>query len=638
MITNQSVDIVSLRRKISERIAEGNVSAASLLLGQVWREYPNLATASYVLSTFDTIKSLLNPISFKLAILRSFTVEPVVTLCRAGAAIAGIDLNIKIGEFNAYAQEIIDQNSGLYQYEPDAVILAVQTRDIVPELWYNYVDLSPKEIEEVLERVVNEYAAWTEVFRSRSQAHLVMHLLEKPVHTSQGLYDQQASIGQNHTIDRINLELISIAKKYTGVYLLDYEALVARHGKKNWHDTQKWLAMRMPISGGCLIYLANEWLKFIHPLSGRVCKVLVCDLDNTLWGGIIGEDGIHGIKLSREYPGAAYIDFQRTILDLYQRGVILAICSKNNRDDAMEVLEKHPDMLLRPQHFASIRINWTDKVQNLQSISEELNIGIDAIAFVDDNPIERELVRNQLPQVTVIDLPKDPFLYAHVLQDCHVFERLKLSEEDRERGRMYVEQRKRAELQQSAVSLEDFYYSLSMKMEVTLVTPFTLSRVAQLTQKTNQFNLTTRRYTEQMIEELAKDQKCHVYTVRMIDRFGDNGIVGVMIIREQDENWEIDTFLMSCRVIGRTVETAMLATLTELAKAGGARNIIGWFFPTKKNAPSRDFYAKHGLLCTKEALEGSCWKMDLSLRELEAPPWIERTINVKGTLYDNINL
>ncbi len=627
MNMQQPGDITSLRQKIRELIEDNKSTEAFALLGQLWRQQPNSAVASYVLSIFEKIKQELSPVSFRIFILRSFTIEPIVLLARAGAAIAGIDLDVRVGDFNAYAQEILDPNSNLYGFEPNAVILSVQTYDIAPELWHNFADLSPKDIDSIVERIIGDFANWINTFRERSQAHLIIHSLEKPAETAHGLVDTQIHKGQGATIERINRELLRVMSDHTGVYLLDYDSLIARHGRFAWFDKQKWLTMRMPITADCLIHLANEWLKFIHPFSGKICKALVCDLDNTLWGGIIGEDGIDGIKLDNEHLGAAYRNLQRVILDFYRRGIILAICSKNNRDDAMEVLARHPHMLLRPEHFASIQINWNDKAQNMRNIAKELNIGIDSLAFIDDNPVERELVCRQLPRVTVIDLPEDPFQYAQTLRNCPVFERLKLSEEDRERGKMYAQQRQRAELQQNLGSLEDFYYSLEMKMEIDLVSPATLSRVAQLTQRTNQFNLTTRRYTEQEISEIADGPGNHVYTVRVTDRFGDNGIVGVVITQEKDDAWEIDTFLMSCRVIGRTVETAMLATVAEHARTGGDRRLIGWFLPTKKNAPSQEFYAQHGFSCIQETAEGTCWELALSGERPESPPWIDRVIN-----------
>jgi len=352
--------------------------------------------------------------------------------------------------------------------------------------------------------------------------------------------------------------------------------------------------------------------------------VLAVDLDNTVWGGVIGEDGINGIRLDGEYPGIAFVNLQRAILDLYHRGILLAICSKNNAADALEVLEKHPGMLLRPGHFAAMRINWNDKAENLRAIADELNVGLDAIAFLDDNPAESAWVRSQESDVTVIDLPEDPMDYARTLREAAVFERLTVSAEDRERNRYYSEQRQREHLKREGASLEDFYRSLSTTVEIAPVTAATMPRVAQLTQKTNQFNMTTKRYSEQEIAAMAAKPGCSVYSVGVRDRFGDNGITGVAIIREISAAHEIDTFLLSCRVIGRTVETAVLAYLAQKARESGAVKLAGDFVPTKKNTPAREVYRAHGFRCVSESETGSRWELDLAGGpQIQTPPWLD---------------
>ncbi|MCH8342785.1 MAG: HAD family hydrolase [Planctomycetes bacterium] len=582
------------------------------------------------------MRDQLSCLKCKTAILRSFTLEPLVPMVRAGAAAAGIDLDVQLGDFNAYAQEIIDPGSRLYRFDANLVILAVQTRDIAPRLWQDFTDLTPADVDDAVQRVTNSFATWIETLRSHSQAHLVIHSLDLPPRFNQGVLDTQVESSQAWAIQQINQQLATLARQHTGVYVLDYDALIARHGRLNWYDPQKWLTVRLPIAADKLIHLAEEWLRFVCPLTGKAAKCLVCDLDNTLWGGIIGEDGIDGIQLGAEYPGAAYLELQRAILDLYQRGIILAICSKNNNDDAMEVLENHPHMLLRPHHFAAKRIDWNDKVRNLRAIAAQLNVGIDALAFIDDNPVECRLVRSQLPEITVIQLPEDPMLSADLLRRSPVFERLSRSDEDRTRGQMYAEQRRRGELKQTVASLEDFYESLGMQAHIALVTPATLPRVAQLTQKTNQFNLTTRRYSEQQIAALAADPDWRVYSVQVVDRFGDNGIVGVAITHRRDDIVELDTFLLSCRVIGRTVETAMLATIAEHAKEAGAARLVGSFIPTRKNAPAADFFKMHGFDCTSEDVHESTWGLDLTRSAVEPPPWIDRKVSVEGMPHDRV--
>ena len=415
-----------------------------------------------------------------------------------------------------------------------------------------------------------------------------------PARRSSGVLDAQTEPSQSAAIRKINDAVRGLAAEYRGIYVLDYDALVARHGRARWSDDRKWLTARLPIAAENLIHMAREWLRFLVPLAGKTAKALVVDLDNTLWGGVIGEDGMTGIRCNAEYPGAAYQALQRAMLDLTQRGILLAVCSKNNPDDAMEALNHHPGMLVRPKHFAAMRINWQDKAQNLREIAAELNIGTDALAFMDDNPVEREQVRAALPEVFVIEMPSDPLGYAAALRDCPAFERLALSAEDQQRTAIYAEQQQRSQAEQNFQSKEDFYRFLEQEAEIDAVQPATLARIAQLTQKTNQFNLTTRRYTEQQIADLAADPQWQVMSIRVKDRFGDHGLVGVAITHDEGDACEIDTFLLSCRVIGRTVESALLSYLAEGASSRRRRRLSGWFLPTKKNVPARDFYQQHG--------------------------------------------
>ena len=548
------------------------------------------------------------------AILRSFTVEPVMPILKAGAYASGVGLEICLGEFNAYAQEILDPGSALYRFQPDVVVLAVLTRDVAPGLWRG---------ESAADDVLNRFDGWIGTFRRHSNAALIVHSLELPAVPSAGILDAQREDNATESVHRINRGLRTLAGQHRGVYILDYDALVARHGRQNWGDARKWLTVRLPIASANLPHLAAEWLRFLHPLAGKIAKCVAVDLDNTLWGGIVGEDGVSGIRLGAEYPGAAFQELQRALLDLTRRGILLAVCSKNNPADAMEALSGHPGMLLQPRDFAAMRINWNEKSQNLREIAAELNIGLDSIAFLDDNPVERQHVRDQAPEAIVIGLPEDPMGYAQAVRDCPWFERLSLSAEDRQRGEYYAAQRGRVELERSVTSKEDFYRSLEQVAEIAPVNPQSLARVSQLTLKTNQFNLTTRRYTEPEIQKMAASPAWRVWSLRVKDKYADNGLVGVAIVRVDGAVCEIDTFLMSCRVIGRTVETALLARLAADARAHGARILQGWFLPTKKNAPAREFYREHGFVTAQQTEKGDLWSLDLAAQEIRTPEWIQ---------------
>jgi FkbH-like protein len=616
-----------IRAQTDRLISEGCFEQAHSLLYDMWAGNPNSATAAFVTSRWEKIIPLQAMSTGRITIIRSFTLEPTIPLLRAAAAVNRIDLKVEIGGFNTYVQELLNSSSQLYQSEPDIVFLAVQTRDVAPDLWQGFSNISAEHSKLIVDRVSSNYLNWVESFRRNSKASLVIHGLELPAWPNSGLIDQQSNDGQAAAICKINNNIRNIVSKHPSVYMLEYDALIARYGRENWHDERKWLTMRMPISAGCIIHLVNEWLRFIHPLMGKVCKVLVTDLDNTLWGGIVGEDGAKGIKLDNEYPGAGYQDLQRAMLDLNHRGVLLAISSKNNLDDAMEVLERHPHMLLRPENFAAIRVNWNDKAQSLREIALELNIGTDALAFLDDNPFERKRIRSEMPEVTVIELQPDPLTYEADLRCCPVFERLALSAEDKERSRYYAEERQRSALQQSTNSLEEFYNSLGQQVEIASATGETVARVSQLTQKTNQFNLTTRRYNELQISVFIDNPQWNVLTVRAQDRFGDSGLIGVAITHDSGNVCEIDSFLLSCRVIGRGVETAILAYVISEARSRGMEMLMGWFIPTPKNAPARDFYQTHGFYQEREQNNEILWTLKISQSTIDCPNWIELKIN-----------
>jgi FkbH-like protein len=614
---------LDLRSEIDRLISAGSADLACLRLSELWRNEAGAATAAFLVNRYEKLRGKIALFSSRVAVLRSFTVEPVVPLLRAEAFLHGIDLTVQMGDFNAYVQEILDPGSSLYRFEPDVIVVAVRTPDLAPELWQGYADLAPEAVSSTAERVTNNFSQWIRILRERSSAAVIIHSLELPARPAVGLLDSQRSTGQSAAIQQINQAMKQIATEHRGIHILDYDGLVARHGRLRWHDEQKWLTARMPIAADHLIFLAREWLRFMVPLSGRIAKVLVTDLDNTLWGGVIGEDGMPGIKLGAEYPGAAYQSLQRALLDLARRGILLAICSKNNPEEAMEALEKHPGMLLRPKDFSAVRINWNDKAQNLREIASELNVGIDSFVFLDDNPVERAQVRSALPGVMVLDLPEDPIAYAAAVRDCAVFERLALSNEDLRRTTLYAAEHQRSEAKNNFQTKEDFFRYLDQEAEVAPVSEATIARVAQLTQKTNQFNLTTRRYSEQQIAEMADPQECQVLSIKVRDRFGDHGLVGVAITRDEGETCQIDTFLLSCRVIGRTVETALLAYIARNAASRGCKRLQGWFLPTKKNSPASEFYRQHGFEIAAQNDGASLWSLNLTRGGIDSPQWIK---------------
>lgn len=608
------------REQVDGLIAAGEAPAAAAGMARLFAAAPTAGSAAFVVSRFEQIAPALTLAPLRIAILRSFTIEPLVAALRARCYLAGLDATIQLGDYNLFAQELLDPASRLYAFRPDVVILAALTRDFAPTLWSGTGDQHGEAAASA-----TRLLQWLGAFRRISEASVIVQAFEQPPFAAAGILDGRSDDGQRKAIQHLNDAVLGAARESRSTYVLDYDALVSRHGRLAWADQHKDLAMRVPIRPEAYGWLADEYMRFVHPLTGRVCKAIAIDLDNTLWGGVVGEEGSSGIKLGAEYPGNAFTALQHHLKSLAARGILLTLCSKNNPDEAVAVLRDHPDMVLRPDDFSAVRCNWDDKAANLRSLAAELNIGLDSFAFLDDNPVERDWVRSQLPEVTVIDLPADPVLYVDALRRVPVFERLSLSAEDRARTDQYRAERLRAEVESSSASVAEFLRSLDMTATIEALAPSTLPRVAQLTQKTNQFNATTRRYSEEQLSRFAAEEGAIVRTIRVGDRYGDSGLVGVLMARVTGGRCEIDTLLLSCRVIGRGVETLMLADIAAMARTLGASTLVGRFVPTAKNAPASDVFSRHGFAAAADRADDTWWALDLQSAVIAPPDFIKVT-------------
>lgn len=616
-------DVNALRSNIESSLRDGDTGRAVAALDALWQGHPGPAAAAFVNARAGQFGQLRHHRQAKVAILRSFTVEPVVPLLRAGATVNHLDLDVTIGGFNTYAQEILDPSSDLYQsWDPDVVILAVQTRDLVPELWDGFSGLDPSGVAAVVARATGELAGLVGAFRERSSATLVVHQLELPPWPDGGVADRLSPDGQIAAIQAINREIAAIAAGQPSTYPLDYDALVAAAGRGAWFDEMRWRTARMPIRSDRLVDLAAEWLRYVQPAIGHVAKAIVVDLDNTLWGGVVGEDGVEGISLGTEDAGAPYGELQKVLRNLRRRGVLLAISSKNNEADARRVFDEHPAAVLGWDDFAATRANWDPKPDSLRSIAAQLNIGLDSLVFLDDNPAECELVRAQLPDVVVVDADHSGVSVADGIARSPFFQRLSLTVEDRERAQLYAAQQQRQDAERTSLSLDDFLHSLGLRMSIDAVAAADIARVAQLTQKTNQFNVTTRRYTEADIERMRGDGRHGVYVVRATDRFGDHGLIGVLVVERDATAWTIDTLLLSCRVIGRGIETAILAWLMSEASMAAVPELVGEFVPTAKNAPASSLFEAHGFVALADERPGQWWRRDVRTEPTRVPAWI----------------
>jgi FkbH-like protein len=394
----------------------------------------------------------------------------------------------------------------------------------------------------------------------------------------------------------LNAKLADSLRNEPSIFIFNFDAFVAKYGDINVFDYRQFLFGDIKVSLNYIPYLAEELMGYIKADLGINRKCIVLDLDNTLWGGIVGEDGFEGIKLSPQPPGMPFIEFQRVILALNERGIILAINSRNNEDEALRVIREHPYMILREDNFASIKINWNDKISNIKAIAEELNIGLDSLVYFDDDPINREVMSKALPEVMTVDLPEDPALYAQTLMSLNDFNTFSITEEDKKRGRMYIEEKKRNHLENSVSNLDDFLSQLGIKIKIRRADKFTIPRISQLVLKTNQFNLTTKRFQEEDILKFSQDKNMLVGCAQTADKFGDNGITGVFIVQKSPDSseWSIETFLLSCRVMGRRVEYGIMRYILNEARKEGIKKVRGQYIPTKKNKPCESFLPNSG--------------------------------------------
>ena len=593
------------------------------------REAPGLRGAMMLVPRLAELESQLAPardVEVRIALLGNATLDQLRDCLAAECYREGWRPRTYLAGFDQYAQEILDEGSGLYAFEPGVLVLALHASRLFPVLHDDPFALSISERKDAIAAGVQTVRGLLTQFRRRSNAQVLLHNMVAPQRPASGILDSRDPFGQTAIFAEINAQLAGMARsEFENVHVVDVDRVEARVGKSRATDVRLWLAARLPWTEPMLLELTAEHMRYLRAIRGATRKCLILDLDGTLWGGVVGEDGITGIRLGAEAPGSAFVLFQREILKLWERGVLIAVCSKNNSNEALEVIRRHPAMVLREQHIAAHRIGWNSKPESIREIATELNIGLDSLVFLDDNPVERAAVKATLPEVLCPDMPADPALYRQTLNELGVFDALALTDEDRRRNAMYAQQRQREELrtQHGGVSLAEYLTDLGTEVEVAAADSSSLPRLAQLTQKTNQFNLTTRRYTETEIRALAESDGL-VYRMRVSDRFGDNGVVGLAIaLPRSSDTWEIDVLLLSCRVIGRGVESALLARLADGVSARGGARLRGWFLPTEKNAPAKECYRECGFSLLQTTPDGGqLWELDLRTASIPVPAWI----------------
>jgi FkbH-like protein len=475
--------------------------------------------------------------------------------------------------------------------------------------------------EDIVQNAVTTVKGLAEGIRGNLGSTCVFTTIAAPADTLFGETEARVAGTRRAMIDRFNARLVEEVTA-AGDMIVDVAQLANLVGLANWHDSRAWHASKLPFALSYTPLYADHVCRVLAASRGKARKCLVLDLDNTVWGGIIGDDGIEGIRVGQGSAiGEAHLELQAFALELRDRGIVLAVCSKNEEANALLPFSEHPEMILKKDHIAAFIANWNDKASNLREIAAMLNIGTDALVFLDDNPAEREIIRQELPEVAVPEVGDDPADYVASIARAGYFEALTFSDEDRNRAKYYEANAARRSAQVSMTNMHDYLLSLGMVATIAPFDAVSRARIAQLTNKSNQFNLTTRRYTEADIARFEAMPDRFTVQVRLSDKFGDNGIISVVMFDKQDEVWNCDSWLMSCRVLGRRIEEAVLAHVAAAARREGARRLRGTYLPTKKNGLVERHFEKLGFVEVERlATGGSIWELDLTQWSAPALP------------------
>lgn len=600
-------DANRLRASFESALAEGRVGFALTQAERLWRTASTLATAGFIKSRAQPLVEALGFRAKRIAILRGFTVETMTPLLEVCSLLSRFSLDIRLGQYNAYVQELMDASSGAAQ-DADVVLVALHTRTAAPALWSAN---DPKEMQAAADWLCANLATALEAFRAASPAPVLLQILDTP---AEDALDHAGQV-RRELIAATNTRLRDIAAALPDCHAFDIAMLTDKPGQK-WHDERNWKVAKVPFRTDRAPELATLWFKLMRPLLAAPCKVLVTDLDDTLWGGILGEDGAAHLRMGQD---TGYRSIQDIMLRLKARGFLLAIASKNDEAAALPVLTSHLDCLIRPDDVVSMRINWSPKSENIRAMADELALGLDSFLFLDDNPVEQAQVAADLPMVRILPHLADPYATAQMLESHPELQRLTVTAEDAARTALYKARGARNAAAGSEPALrEAFLSSLQQEILVEPLSDDAFVRLADLERKTNQFNLRTRRFSETALRGFAARPDAFVLAFRVLDRFGDNGIVGAAAVTLDGETAAIENLLMSCRVIGRNVEFAMLREIAQRAGERGCQRLVGSFSPTEKNSVARQFYAHAGFSAVSADGDIAYWQSAVNAAGLAA--------------------
>jgi len=546
----------------------------------------------------------------RIAVLGGSTTSEIVNLLELLLLFNGFRPTFHESEYGRYYEDSVLDPRALIDFKPDIVYLHTSCRNmqLSPPLNCMEADL-PGYVEEELNRFKQ---IWNSL-EAKLGCQVIQNNFEVPAFALLGNMDAASPGGLSRFLMLLNSGMAKAASTRPRVLIQDVHSISARFGLRHWFDWDRFASYKLLLTPEANLELARSLSSVIKALYGKSRKVLVLDLDNTLWGGGIGDDGLEGIVLGQgSGTGEAFAEFQQYAKRLGERGVVLAVCSKNDEANALEPFDRHPEMVLQREDVACFVANWNDKATNLRHIAKTLNLGLDALVFVDDSPSERALVRRELPMVSVPEMPEDPEAYVQTLAAAGYFEGLNVTEEDMQRGQLYQANAERERLKDSVTDMASYLESLRMVLSAQPIDRVALARATQLVNKTNQFNLTTERLCEAEMSARIESPEWVTLQVRLADRFGDNGVIAVLMARLQGSEAVIESWLMSCRVLGRRVEEACLNLLAGRCAALGATRLVGLYRPTAKNGMVRGMYGCLGFALAEETPQGeACWHMEL---------------------------
>lgn len=550
-------------------------------------------------------KSEISGKEIRLAVLGNCATQFFATAVEGYAKLSKLNVKVYDADYNQIDAQLLDGQSEVYRFQPDVILLWLAT----DKLYEEFLDASAVSKKGFADNYMEKIRHYWQLIENNSAARVIQMNFTEIDDKVLGQYSAKIEQTFVYQIRKLNWLLEEAMCQRSNVYPIDLLSVQLRLGYREFYDASFYYNAKMSVSTRALPYIAKAVTDVLQSMSGKINKCIVLDLDNTLWGGVIGDDGIHNIEIGELGRGHVFTNFQRWLKQLKECGILLAVCSKNNEEIAKEPFEKHEEMILRLEDISVFVANWNDKATNIRMIQESLNIGMDSLVFIDDNPFERNLVKELIPEIEVPELPEDAAHYLEFLQECNLFDTVSFAGETSDRTGFYRAEFERKKAQATYENLDEYLKNLEMIGNAEPFAENRYARIAQLTQRSNQFNLRTVRYTEDEIRRIVENRDYLTLSYTLKDKYGEHGLVGVVVLQKEDSRTLfIDTWLMSCRVLKRGMEEYIVNKLVETAKVQGFKAIKAEYIPTKKNGMVKDIYSQMGF----EKIEENKFLLEIS--------------------------